>query len=468
MQKSFPSPCTGSIQTGSVSSIGKNNRLTLDVFLMLIFFFSILQVKGQTANFKEEIFNAAKKEEQKVIDWRRDFHEHPELSNREFRTSEIVAEHLKSLGIEVTTGIAHTGVKGVLKGGQPGPVVALRADMDALPITEAVDVPFASKVTTTYNNAETGVMHACGHDSHTAILMGVAEILSGMKDKLNGTVVFVFQPAEEGAPKGEEGGAELMIKEGVLENPKVDVIFGLHIKSNVEAGKIAYRPGPFMAGVSDFKIEVHGKGSHGSTPWTSVDPIATSAQIINSIQTIVSRNIELTENPAVVTVGAIRGGNRSNIIPENVEMLGTIRSFSDKDEQLIYKRLTSISENVAIAAGGTAEVHVPYSSHYPVTFNNEALTAQMLPTLERVAGKDNVKLINAVTGAEDFSMYAQKVPGLFFFLGGMEPGQDPATAPPHHTKDFFIDESGFIVGLNALTNLVFDYMEMHPVTAKTN
>ena len=434
-------------------------------FSFCLILFSTMIVEAQTAIYSEEINLNSKKIEQKVIDWRRDFHEHPELSNREFQTSGKVAAHLRSIGIEVTTGIAHTGVKGVLKGGHPGPVVALRADMDALPITERVNIPFASKVTTTYNDAETGVMHACGHDAHTAILMGVAEILAGMKDQIKGTVVFVFQPAEEGAPKGEEGGAELMIKEGVLEYPKVDVIFGLHMRSTVEAGKIAYRPGPLMAGVSDFKIEVHGKGSHGSTPWTSIDPIATSAQIINNIQTIVSRNIDVTENPAVVTVGAVKGGNRSNIIPENVEMLGTIRTFSDKDEKLVYDRLTSISENVAIAAGATAEVHVPYSSHYPVTFNNEALTAQMLPTLERIAGKDNVKLINAVTGAEDFSMYAQKVPGLFFFLGGMKPGQDPATAPPHHTKDFYLDESGFIVGLKAMTNLVFDYMEMHPVTA---
>ena len=440
-------------------------KSNLFIILSFVFLCSALVSVAQTSKTTENISSVSKKEESKVIEWRRDFHEHPELSNREFQTSEKVAQHLKTLGITVTTGIAHTGVKGVLKGGKPGPVIALRADMDALPITEQVDVPFASKVITTYNDAETGVMHACGHDAHTAILMGVAEILAGMKDQLKGTVVFIFQPAEEGAPVGEKGGAELMIKEGVLENPKVDVIFGLHMKSNLEAGKIAYRPGPLMAGVSDFKIEVHGKGSHGSTPWTSVDPIATSAQIINGIQTIISRNIDLTENPAVVTVGAVKGGNRSNIIPENVEMLGTIRTFSDKDEKLIYDRITSISENVAKSAGATAEVHVPYSSHYPVTFNNEKLTALMLPTLEKSAGKENVSLMNAMTGAEDFSMYAQKVPGLFFFLGGMKPGQDPTTAPPHHTKDFYIDESGFIVGITAMTNLVFDYVDLHPVSA---
>lgn len=437
------------------------NRRSADFTLLILVLFSSSFLNAQTGKYKDQVDLAAKKIESQVINWRRDFHEHPELSNREFRTSEKVAAYLRSLGLEVTTGIAKTGVKGVLKGGKPGPVVALRADMDALPITEKVDLPFASKVTTTYNGAETGVMHACGHDGHTAMLMGVAEILSEMKDQLKGTVVFIFQPAEEGAPVGEEGGAELMIKEGVLENPKVDVIFGQHMKSNLEVGKIAYKPGPMMAGVSDFKIEVNGKGSHGSTPWTSVDPIVTSAQIINGIQTIVSRNVELTENPAVVTVGAINGGNRSNIIPETVDMLGTIRVFSDKDEQLIYKRLTSISENVAEAAGAKAIVKVPYSSHYPVTFNNVDLTTEMLPTLQNVIGKDKVVLINAITGAEDFSMYAQKVPGLYYFVGGMPKGQDPATAPPHHTAGFYLDENGFITGVKALTNLALDYMEMY-------
>ena len=444
-----------------VRNVFLHNQGWVSFVLLILLILTSPHVIAQTGKYKEQIDIAAKSIESQVIDWRRDFHEHPELSNREFKTGEKVAKYLRSLGLEVTTGIAGTGVKGVLKGGQPGPVVALRADMDALPIKEKVDLPFASKVTTTYNGAETGVMHACGHDGHTAMLMGVAKILTGLKEQLKGTVVFIFQPAEEGAPVGEEGGAELMIKEGILENPKVDVIFGQHISSQLEIGKIAFKPGPMMAGVSDFKIEVTGKGSHGSAPWTSVDPIVTSAQIINSIQTIVSRNINLTENPAVVTIGAINGGNRSNIIPEKVDMLGTIRVFSDKDEQLIYNRLTSISENIANAAGAKATVKVPYSSRYPVTFNNEALTAEMLPTLQRTIGKEHIVMIKAITGAEDFSMFAQQVPGLYYFVGGMPSGQEPKTAPSHHTADFYIDEAGFITGVKIMTNLTLDYMEMH-------
>ncbi len=424
---------------------------------LFILFAGIQTATAQTGKHSKEINSAAQEIENQVIQWREDIHEHPELGNREIRTSGIIAKHLQSLGIEVTTGIAKTGVKGVLKGGQPGPVIALRADMDALPITERTPVPFASKVKTIYNEAETGVMHACGHDAHVAILMGVAEILAGMKDQLKGTVVFIFQPAEEGAPVGEEGGAELMVKEGVLENPRVNVIFGLHMKADLEVGKIAYRPGPLMAGVSDFKIIVTGKGSHGSTPWTSIDPIVVSAQIINSIQTIVSRNINLTQNPAVVTISSIHGGNRSNIIPETVEMLGTVRVFTDSDEKLIYNHLQSIVENISASAGAQAAITIPYTSHYPVTVNNEELTARMLPTLENIAGKENVVLMNAITGAEDFSFYAKKVPGLFFFLGGLPKGKAPESAAPHHTADFYIDESGFITGLCALTNLVFEY-----------
>ncbi len=437
-----------------------NNSLLKRVGSGLLVLLMCSSIAGaQNSKYQDKISKLSKKVEPKVIEWRRDIHEHPELSNREYRTAEKVAKHLKSLGMEVTTGIGHTGVKGVLKGGHPGPVVALRADMDALPITERTDVPFASKVTTTYNGAETGVMHACGHDAHTAILMGAAEVLAGMKDDLQGTVVFIFQPAEEGAPAGEEGGSGLMIKEGVLENPTVDAIFGLHVQSGLEVGKIAYRPGPLMAGVSDFKIEVLGKGAHGSRPWGSIDPIAISAQIINDIQTIVSRNIDITRNPAVVTVGAISGGNRSNIIPEKVEMLGTIRVFSNEDEELIYSRLKSISENIASASGAKATVTVPYSSHLPVTVNNIELTKSMLPTLENLVGKDKLIEVLPTTGAEDFSMYAQEIPGLFFFLGAMPAGQDPSTATGHHTPDFYLDESGFITGVSALSNLVFDFME---------
>lgn len=404
---------------------------------------------------------AAAKVEPKVIAWRRDIHAHPELGNRETRTAELVAKHLRSLGIEVKTQVGITGVVGILKGGQPGPVVALRADMDGLPVEEKNDLPFASKVKTIYNGQETPVMHACGHDAHVAILMGVAEILSGMRKDLKGTVKFIFQPAEEGAPKGEEGGAELMVKEAVLTNPAVDVIFGLHMKSSVPAGTITYRPGGMFAAVGDMKITVNGKPSHGAYPWLSIDPIVVSAQIINNLQTIVSRNVKLTDNAAVITIGSIHGGNRSNIIPEKVEMLGTVRTLSEADEKFVFERIRQVVEKTAEAAGTTAILELPYASHYPVTFNNEALTAAMLPTLQRAAGKENVLLVNAEMGAEDFSFFAQKVPGLYFYLGGMPVGKDPALAGPHHTPSFFLDESGFTTGIKALANLTLDYMEMH-------
>lgn len=394
-----------------------------------------------------------------IVAWRRDFHEHPELGNHEFRTAAIIAKHLQSLGLEVKTGVATTGVVGILRGAKPGPVVALRADMDALPVTERTQVPFASKVTTIYSDKETGVMHACGHDSHMAILMAVAEILSSMKSDLHGTVKFIFQPAEEGVPAGEAGGAQQMVKEGVLENPKVDVIFGLHINSQTEVGKITYRPGGTMAGDNDMQIIIKGKSAHGAYPWSSVDPIVVSAQIINSLQTIVSRNVNLTENPAVVTIAAIHGGNRSNIIPESVEMLGTLRSFNHSDEQLLIARVKQIVTKTAEAAGAVAEVKIPYSTHYPVTFNDPGLTAKMLPSLQRTAGPGNVILRPPVTGAEDFSFYEEKVPGIFFFLGGMQKGADPITTPSHHTPDFYIDESGFALGVKALCNLAIDYMD---------
>lgn len=398
--------------------------------------------------------------EQKVIDWRRDIHQNPELGNREFRTATLVAKHLRSLGMEVKTEVGVTGVIGVLKGGQPGPVVALRADMDALPVLERTPISFASKATTFYEGKETAVMHACGHDSHVAILMGVAEILSGMQKELKGTVKFIFQPAEEGAPKGEEGGAELMVKEGALNNPKVDVIFGLHINAQVEVGKITYRPGGMFAGVGDMKITVKGKSSHGAEPWSSVDPIVVSAQIINNLQTIVSRNVNVTKNAAVVTIGAIHGGNRSNIIPEQVEMLGTVRTLSEADEKLVFERIRQIVTKTAEANGTEATLELPYSSHYPVTFNNIALTAKMLPSLQKSTGAENVVLVPAETGAEDFSFFANEVPGFYFYVGALPKGKDPETSAPHHTPEFYLDESGFITGVNAMVNLVVDYMEM--------
>ena len=398
--------------------------------------------------------------EQKVIDWRRDIHEHPELGNREVRTAALVTKHLKTLGMDVQTNVGVTGVIGVLKGGLPGPVIALRADMDALPVLERTPVSFASKVKTIYNGSETSVMHACGHDSHVAILMGVAEVLSEMQKDLKGTVKFIFQPAEEGAPKGEEGGAELMVKEGALKNPNVDVIFGLHINAQVEVGKITYRPGGMFAGVGDLKITVKGKSSHGAEPWSSIDPIVTSAQIINNLQAIISRNVNITRNAAVVTIGSIHGGNRSNIIPEEVEMLGTVRTLSDTDEELIFERIRQIVTKTAEANGAEAIVELPYSSHYPVTFNNIELTTKMLPSLKKAAGESNVILVPAETGAEDFSFFANEVPGLYFYVGGLPKGQDPKTSASHHTPDFFLDESGFMLGVDAMVNLVADYMEI--------
>lgn len=428
------------------------------IYLPLLLLFSI-QAMAQNKNLAVKVGQSADKVEKKVIEWRRDFHQYPELGNQEVRTAGIVAKHLRSLGIEVTTGIAKTGVVGILKGGQPGPVVALRADMDGLPVTERVDVPFASRAKAQFNGQEVSVMHACGHDSHVAILMGVAAVLASHKSELKGTVKFIFQPAEEGPPFGEEGGAELMVKEGVLENPRVDVIFGLHVDAQTEVGKITYRPGGTMASVNDMQIIVKGRQAHGASPWSSVDPIVVASQIINNLQTIVSRNLNLTENAAIVTVGSIHGGVRSNIIPEQVEMMGTLRALSADDEKMIIARVKQIATKTAESAGAIAEVKIPYSVHYPVTFNDVALTARMLPTLQKTAGINNVVLVPADTGAEDFSFYQEKVPGLFIFLGGMQKGKDPKTTASHHTPDFFIDESGFILGVKALSNLTLNYME---------
>ena len=433
---------------------------TILLFITFINLFIFNTVAAQKSNYSELITKKANQIEQKVIAWRQDFHQNPELGNREVRTAAIVAKHLQSLGFEVKTNVAFTGVVGILKGDKPGPVIALRADMDALPVKEMNDLAYASKVKTTYNGKETSVMHACGHDGHTAILMGVAEVLASMKKDLRGTVKFIFQPAEEGAPKGEEGGAALMIKEGVLENPKVDVIFGLHLNSQLEVNKLSYHPAGTLAGIGDFRITVQGKPSHGSQPWLSVDPIIVAAQIITNLQTIVSRNVKLTDNPVVVTVGAIHGGNRSNIIPSEVEMIGDVRSFTDDDEALVFSRIKQIAEKTAEAAGATAVVEIPYQTHYPVTFNNVALTNRMLPSLQKSAGVENVLLVSAVTVSEDFSFFAQKVPGLYFRLGGTAKGKDSKTVGPHHTPEFIIEDSSFKLGVIAFCNLVFDFEAM--------
>ena len=392
--------------------------------------------------------------EDKVIEWRRYFHEHPELSNREFETAKKIAAHLESLGIEVQTGVAHTGVVGILKGNKPGKVVALRADMDALPVTERNDLPFKSNVTSEYLGKEVGVMHACGHDTHVAILMGVAEIMSKHKDKIKGTVKFIFQPAEEGAPPGEEGGAALMVKEGVLQNPDVDAIFGLHINSQTPVGMIRYKSGGTMAAAQRFQIDVKGKQSHGSQPWSGVDPILISAKIIDGLQTIISREMNLTNEAAVITVGKITSGVRNNIIPETAEIVGTIRTLDYDMQKQLNRRMKEMVKSIAEAYRGEATIDI--SDGTAITYNNPELTAQMVPTIEAVAGAENVQITKAVTGAEDFSFYQEKVPGVFFFLGGMAPGTTESY--PHHTPDFLIDDSGLLLGVKTLTQMSFDYL----------
>jgi amidohydrolase len=409
---------------------------------------------------KQKIIKEADRIEPKVIEWRRDFHQHPELGNEEVRTAKIVAEHLRKLGMEVQENVAFTGVVGILKGAKPGPVIALRADMDGLPVTERVDIPFKSQVKTVYNGQDTGVMHACGHDSHVAILMGVAEILSGMKNDLTGTVKFIFQPAEEGViDKSKPFGADGMVKAGVLENPKVDVIFGLHINSPTPAGMISYKPGPTMAAVDEFEITVKGKQTHGAYPWDGVDPIVAASQIINGLQTVVSRNVKLIEAPAVVTVGAIHGGIRHNIIPESTKMIGTIRTLTREQRVFVHKRIQAIARNIAEANQCEAEVNI--IPGYPVTVNDEELTQMMVPTFIESVGKEMVREVPVVMGAEDFSYYQEKVPGLFFFLGGRDPKTPIEKAAPHHTPDFYLDESGFKNGVKTFCNLVFNYGEIH-------
>lgn len=412
-------------------------------------------------SLRDRIDVAANEVETKVIAWRRDIHQHPELSNRETRTAKLIADHLESLGLEVKTGIAHTGVVGVLRGGKRGPVVALRADMDALPVTEEVDVPFASKVRTTYNGQEVGVMHACGHDAHVAILMGAAEVLAGMREELPGTVKFIFQPAEEGAPEGEEGGAELMIKEGVLSDPAPSAIFGLHVSPMAEVGSIAYRTMGAMASSDELRIVIKGRQTHGAMPWLGVDPITVAAQVVLGLQTIVSRQVDATLAPSVVTIGAIHGGVRNNIIPDEVEMIGTIRTLDPKLRKEINDRVRRTAENIAEAAGATAEVTINLG--YPVTYNDPGLAQKMVPTLQRIAGSNRVLPSPAVTGAEDFSYFQERIPGLFFFLGIRSPGTPITQAAPNHSPRFYVDESGLELGVRAMAHLALDYLTTHPI-----
>ncbi len=390
----------------------------------------------------------------KLSEWRRHIHQNPELSNREFKTQQYVLAHLKKLGIE-TQLLAKTGVVGILKGGKPGPVIALRADMDALPVLERNQLPFRSTAKGEYLGKEVPVMHACGHDAHVAMLMGAAEVLAGMKADMPGTVKFIFQPAEEGAPGDEEGGAELMVKEGVLEHPKVAAVFGMHIESWIEEGKVFYKPGPFMAASDWFTIKIKGSQSHGAQPWKGVDPIAISAQVINALQQIVSRQEDLTRAPVVLTVGKINAGVRNNIIPEELEMAGTIRTFDTAMQRDVHRRIRQITEGIAAANGASADIII--KNNTPVTYNNPELTQKIVPVLEKAVGSQNVQETSWVTGAEDFAFYGKNTPAVFLYYGGMPKGNDAAKAPPHHTPDFMISDRMLYNGVKIFCNLVFDY-----------
>lgn len=431
----------------------------LSVMLVLGLENRLLAQQEDPQDINEQINQQTEQIFDKVVEWRRHFHENPELSNREEETARYIADYLRDLGMEVETGVAHTGVVAILEGGKEGPVVGLRADIDALPVKERADVPFKSTKTTTYLGKEVGVSHACGHDTHIAMLMGAAEILSEMKEDLKGTVKFIFQPAEEGAPPGEEGGAELMVEEGVLKNPDVDVVFGQHINSQTEVGKIRYRPKGTMAAADRFVITVKGKQTHGSTPWTGVDPIVTSAKIIEGLQSIISRQTQLTKAAAVISVGKIESGVRNNIIPEEAEMVGTIRTLDTGMQNIIHEKIRHVATTTAESMGATAEVEI--EKGYPVTYNDPDLTEQMLPTLQDMAGSENVLLSDAITGAEDFSFFQKKVPGLYWFVGGMPKDMDPAEAAPHHTPDFYIEEEGMKLGVKTMVRLTTDYMKQH-------
>ncbi|HEU4472953.1 MAG TPA: amidohydrolase [Flavisolibacter sp.] len=427
-------------------------RTVLAALLLLSAATSLAQKKEAADTYIQQ---AADKIEAKCIGWRRDLHQNPELGNREKRTAGIIAAHLRALGMEVREGVAKTGVVGILRTAKQGPVIGLRADMDGLPVTERNDLPFKSNVKANYNGAEVGVMHACGHDTHVAMLMSAAEILAGMKDQLQGTIVFVFQPAEEGPPQGEEGGASLMVKEGVLDNPKIDVMFGLHINAQTPVGQVKYREQGMMAAADWFRITIKGKQSHGAQPWLGIDPVIVGTQIIQGLQTIISRQTELTKNAAVISTTIFKGGVRENIIPEEAVLAGTIRTLDTAMQKDIWQRIERTAKNIAEASGATAEVS--FTPMTLVTYNHPGLTQKMLPSLQK-ATNGNVVRMDAVMGAEDFSFFAAKVPSLFLYVGGMPAGKDPKTSAPHHTPDFYIDESGMKTGVKALVYLVTDYM----------
>ncbi|GAB4241912.1 MAG: M20 family metallopeptidase [Ekhidna sp.] len=422
--------------------------------LLLMVFTCNIGVYAQ--EFDKQIEKMVAQTEKEVIEWRHWFHQNAELSNREFKTAERIASILKEIGYEPQTGVAKTGVVAVLKGGKPGPVVGLRADIDGLPVKERADIPWASKQIGEYNGEQVPVMHACGHDTHTSILLGVAKMLWEIRDQVPGTVKFIFQPAEEGAPKGEEGGAKLMVKEGVLKNPDVDVIFGLHINANTPVGTLKVRSEGIMAAVNSMRIDIKGVQAHGSAPWSGVDPIVTAAQIVNNLQSIVSRNMELTQAPAVITIGAIHGGVRYNIIPEDLYMLGTIRTLDRDMRTQILQRIREVVQKTAESNMAEAEVWI--DEGYPITYNEPTLYNKMLPTLKRAAGNDKVEIMKPITGAEDFSFFQEQVPGLFFFIGGCPEGTNPKSVAGHHTPDFYVDDAGMALGMKAMMSLTLDYM----------
>lgn len=426
-----------------------------NLFLLFAVFFLFNTELYPQDNLPDEMAQAINAVEQEVIQWRRHFHENPELSNREFKTAEYVAKFLTDLGLEVKTGLAHTAVIGYLKGGQDGPTIGLRADMDGLPVTERVDVPFASKVTTNFMGKETGVMHACGHDAHMAMLMGAAKVLTAHKDKLKGNVVFVFQPAEEGAPTGEKGGASYLIEEGLFDLYPIEVFFGQHIWAGVDVGTINYKPGGFMAASNSYELHIRGVQSHGSEPWSGIDPITVAAQTVLGFQNIVSRMSELTKEPVVISVGQIEAGNRNNIIPEEARLIGTIRTLDEDMKRKVFADMEKMATNIAEAYGATAKLVI--NDGNPVTYNDPELTAKMIPSLKR-AGNAVESL--PITGAEDYSFYGQHVPALFVFVGGRPLNDTREQVAAHHTPDFYIDESGFITGVRSLVHLTWDYMQM--------
>ncbi|MBK9154910.1 MAG: amidohydrolase [Chloracidobacterium sp.] len=421
------------------------------VAFLVLFSFSTTTL---AVDMSREIDAATTKIMPKIIEWRRHIHQNPELGNREVKTAKYIEDHLRRLGMEVRTGIAKTGVVGILKGAQPGPVIGLRADMDGLPVTERNDLPFRSRATGEYNGQTVGVMHACGHDTHVAMLMGAAEVIAGMKDKLKGTVVFIFQPAEEGPPAGEEGGASLMVKDGVMNNPKIEAIFGIHINSRTESGTIRYKSGSIMAASDWFEIKIKGRQTHGAYPWLGTDPIAVATQIYTGLQMIVARRSDLPKAPVVITVGRINGGVRENIIPEELVMAGTIRTLDAEMQKDVHAKIRQTAKSIAESMGATVEVMIETKA--PVTHNTPSLVEKMLPSLQKAAGKENVHLGEWVTGAEDFS-YFQSVPSFYFTVGGMPKGMEPEKAPPHHTPDFYVDDSRLDVGVKAFANIVFDF-----------